>query len=228
MDKELRYAFKQTIPVLLGYVFLGIGFGILLKEAGYNFLWALVISTVIYAGSMQYVLVSFLGSPISLVTVAIMTLSINGRHLFYGLSFIERFKSMGKLYPYMVFSLTDETYSLLYATQIPEELEEKKVSFLISLLDQIYWVSGSVIGALIGELIFFNTTGIDFAMTALFVVIFLEQWLAAKNHLPALIGMVSGIICLLLFGEKNFLLPSLIVTVGVLLLTKPLLSRKEA
>ena len=157
-----------------------------------------------------------------------MTLSINGRHFFYGLSFIDRFKSMGKLYPYMIFSLTDETYSLLCANQIPEELDEKKVSFLISMLDQFYWISGSVIGALIGELIFFNTTGIDFAMTALFVVIFLEQWLAVKNHLPALIGLASGIICLLLFGMDSFLLPSLLVTVGVLLLIKPMLDIKEA
>lgn len=214
--KELKFAFKRTIPILLGYVTLGIAFGILLQQAGFGWLWALFISTVVYAGSMQFVMVTFLGGGISLLSVILMTLSVNSRHMFYGISFIEQFKTMGKARPYMIFSLTDETYSLLCGTRIPSSLNEKKVMVLMSSMNQCYWIIGSVLGNLIGNIIPFDTTGIDFAMTALFVVIFTEQWLSADSHIPTFIGLFSGILCLIIFGPGSFVLPSLILAVALL------------
>lgn len=227
MRQEIRYAFLKTIPVLLGYLFLGLAFGLLLQKSGYSFWWALLSSTVIYAGSIQFVLVSFLSGGTSLPVAAVMTLLINSRHAFYGLSFVEKFRSM-KTYPYMVFSLTDETYSLLCSTKVPEGMDEKRVLFLISLFDQCYWVTGSVLGAALGEILPFDMTGIDFAMTVLFVTIFVDQWRGAKTHLPALIGLGSSIVCLLIFGGNNFILPSLIITVTLLMALRGPIEKKEA
>ncbi len=228
MNRLFRFVFVRTMPVMFAFLFLGIAFGLLLERAGYNFLWALFISTFVYAGSMQFVLIPFLGSSMGIIAVILMTLSINSRHMFYGLSFIEKFKSMGKAYPYMIFSLTDETYSLLCSTKVPEGMNENKVFFFISLFNHVYWVTGSVLGALIGGMITFDTTGIDFAMTALFVVIFVEQWLAARTHIPAIIGIVCGIVSLLIFGPANFILPALIVSIAILLAGKNLIRAKEA
>lgn len=215
--QEIRFAFMQTIPVMLGYLFLGIAFGLMMQDAGYSFWWAFFSSVFIYAGSMQFVLVTLLTSSASLFYAAVMTLFINGRHLFYGLSFIEKFRNMEKSYPYMIFSLTDETYSVLCSMKTPERMDEKRVSLLISLMDHLYWVTGSVLGGMIGQFLKFDTTGIDFSMTALFVVIVLNQWMDSKEHLPALIGVVLGIICLLLFGPDKFLLPALTFTALILL-----------
>ena len=216
----IGFAFKQTIPVMLGYIFLGIAFGLLLQNAGYSFVWAFLASVVIYAGSMQFVLVSLLTAGAGLLYTAVMTLFINGRHIFYGLSFVEKYKKMGKAYPYMVFSLTDETYSVLCSVKIPEGMEEKKVFFWISLLDQCYWITGSVIGALAGSHIPFDSTGIDFSMTALFVVIVVEQWREQKSHFPALLGAVCGIVWLLVLGPDRFILPALCSCMAVLLLVR--------
>lgn len=217
---EFSYAFRQTIPVMLGYLFLGIAFGLMLQEAGYNFLWALLISTVVYAGSMQFMLVTFLTGGVSLLSAAVMTLFINGRHLFYGLTFVERFKKAGKAYPYLIFALTDETYSVLCGTKVSGGMEEGKVFFWISLLDQCYWIAGSVIGALAGRFIGFDSTGIDFSMTALFIVIMVEQWQGAKSHFPAILGMESGIVWLVLLGPDRFILPALCTCVLILLLKR--------
>jgi len=215
--KLLKYTALQTLPVFCGYLFLGIAFGLLLADAGYGFFWALLTSTLIYAGSMQFVLINLLTSGAGLLTTAFMTLLINGRHLFYGLTFIEKFKRMGKRYFYMIFSLTDETYSLLCALDAPKEFREEDVCFSISVMDHCYWVFGSLVGAAIGQIIPFDTTGVDFAMTALFVVIFVEQWLSFPTNVPAVIGLISGVLCLLLFGPSNFILPSLLATVTVLM-----------
>lgn len=227
MNKNLKFAFIRTIPVLFGYLFLGIAFGLLIQRAGYNFVWAFFISTFVFAGSMQFVLISLLGSEMSMLSIILMTLSINSRHMFYGLSFIEKFKSMGKAYFYMIFSLTDETYSLLCGTKVPKELNENRVFFSIAFLDQLYWVVGSVIGAILGELILFDTTGIDFAMTALFVVIFIEQLLSAKSYIPAIVGLICGTLSLLLFGANGFILPALIAAISLLLMLKRPIQAKE-
>lgn len=227
MNKNLRYAFITSIPVLFGYLFLGIAFGLLLQNAGYNFIWAFFISLFVYAGSGQFVLVGFLSAGASLATAIFVTLSVNCRHIFYGLSFIERFRGMGKAYPYMIFSLTDETYSLLCSIRPPEDVDVNKASFYIALLDHCYWILGSVLGAAIGQLFTFNTTGVDFAMTALFTVIFVEQWLSSKTHLPAFSGLASGIVSLLVFGPDKFLLPALCGAVAILLAAKKPISNAE-
>ncbi|MBR3840708.1 MAG: AzlC family ABC transporter permease [Erysipelotrichales bacterium] len=225
--KELAYAFQKTIPVLLGYIVLGMAFGILLNEAGYGVLWAFAISTLVYAGSMQFALLSFIGTPISLLSTGIMTLSINSRHIFYGLSFIEVFKKMKIKGIYMIFSLTDETYPLLCMDDYPEGVNKEQYMFYIALFNHLYWITGSVIGNLVGNIVPFDTTGMDFAMTALFVVIFLEQYLSAKSKLPAYIGISSGIVCLLIFKTDSFLLPALIQTVLILLSCKQYISERS-
>lgn len=214
--KTLRKAIPYTIPVLLGYVFLGIAFGILLSSKGYHFIWAILMAVFIYAGSMQFVAIGIMTSPFHLISALVLTLTVNARHLFYGLSMIRKFKNMGKLKPYMIFSLTDETYSLLCSVEAPEGVNENKFYFMISLLNQIYWIAGCSIGGILGSLFTFNTTGIDFAMTALFTVIFIEQWERAGNHKPALIGVISSLAALILFGAQNFIIPSMIIIFAAL------------
>ena len=194
---EYLFAFTETIPILLGYIFLGIAFGLMLQDAGYNFIWAF------------FMLVTLLAGAQSLINTFVMTLFINGRHLFYGLSFIEKFREMGKAFPYMAFSLTDETYSVLCSLKVPEGLNEKKISFLISLFDHIYWITGSLLGALIGQWLSFYSTGVDFSMTALFVVIVVNQWLENKKHFSTLTGFLTALLALALLGPDSFLLPAL-------------------
>jgi len=218
--REIRFAFTQTIPVMLGYLFLGLAFGLMLHDGGYSFWWAFFASLFIYAGSIQFVLVTLLTGGASLIYSAVMTLFVNGRHIFYGLSFIEKFRKMGIFYPYMIFSLTDETYSVLCGLKLPTGMSEKRVSFIIALLDHAYWITGSVLGAVIGELFTFDTTGVDFSMTALFVVIVLNQWTDAKDHRPAIIGGIVGFLSLILFGADKFLLPALSITAAILLICK--------
>lgn len=213
----IQFAFQQSIPVMLGYIFLGIAFGLMMHDAGYHFLWAMTISAVVYAGSMQFVMVTLLTGGAGFLYTAVMTLFINGRHIFYGFSFIEKYRKMGKAYPYMIFSLTDETYSLLCRVKVPSELDEKRAMFWISLLDQCYWIAGSVIGGLMGSLITFDSTGIDFSMTALFVAIVVEQWQESKSHAPALIGFLTSLFFLIVLGADKFILPALSVSVVILL-----------
>ncbi len=221
MKNVLKSAFIQTIPVMLGYGFVGIAYGLLLQRAGYNFLWAILISVSVYAGTMQFVLVALLsGGVFSLAQIIITTLAVNCRHSFYGLSFIDEFEAMGKRKWYMIFSLTDETYSLLCLNKDKNTKNNKEINFMIAFLNQIYWIIGSVIGSLLGEWISFNTKGIDYAMTALFIVIFVEQWIESKSHLPAFIGFTCAIISLLIFGPQYFILPALCAAVMLLLVLK--------
>lgn len=220
-SKTLYFAFKMSLPVLFGYLFLGSAFGIMLYEAGYNFIWAIIISIFVYAGSGQFLLVSMLTSHAALSDIAIMTFFVNSRHIFYGISFIEKFRSYSWRYPYLIFSLTDETYGVNSSfSDVPKGVNEGDARFLIGLFDHIYWIIGSVIGSLAGQLIKIDFTGIDFSMTALFTVIFINQMRASKSKLPGIIGVFCAIICLLIFGADKFLLPSLIVTVAILLLGK--------
>lgn len=208
--RALKAAFPHTIPVLMGYVFMGMVFGILLRVKGYHFGWALFMSIVIYAGSMQYVAVTLLTPGISFLHVIIMTFMVNARHMFYGLSMIEKFKSMGTKKPYMIFSLTDETYSLLCGAVPLPGVDKNWFYFFISLLNQIYWIIGCTLGGILGSLFTFETKGMDFAMTALFVVIFIEQWKGNKNHISALLGIIISIICLFMFGPDFFIIPAMV------------------
>jgi 4-azaleucine resistance transporter AzlC len=215
--KAFQAAFPFTIPVMTGYLFIGIAFGVMYQEKGYNFLWAILMSTMVYAGSGQYLAVNFFVPGVSFFQVIFLEFMVNVRHIFYGLSLLERFHNMGKKKLYMIFSLTDETYSLFFLTKIPKDVDENKFMLAIAVLDQLYWIVGSAIGAIAGSMIPFDTTGIDFAMTALFVVILVEQWLTSKNHIPALTGLCAGLVCLLVFGSDNFILPTMICVMVVLL-----------
>ena len=207
----------MTLPVLTGYICLGIGFGLVLESKGFNVLWAFAIGLFIYAGSMQYVAIDLLTGGASLISAALTTLMVNARHLFYGISMIDKYKSAGKAKPYMIFALTDETYSLV----VSEKSNDKRLYFLVSLFNHVYWVVGCTLGAVIGSLITFNTEGIDFALTALFVTVFTEQWLTTKNHLSAVIGVGSTVVCLLIFGSQYFLIPSMaIITILLTLFRK--------
>ena len=229
--KALAAAFPVTVPVLMGYLAIGMAFGFMLQAIGYNFIWAFFMSLSIYAGSGQYLGVSLLAAAASLGTVALMTLLINFRHLVYGLSMLEKFRGMGWRKFYMIFSLTDETYALLSSAQAPVGVDPKNFYFAIALLDHSYWILGSVIGAVAGEILPISTEGIDFAMTALFVVIAVDQWKAYQKHLPALIGGAVTIVCLLIlgqiFGQQQMLIVSLAVIVVLLLILRDKLEDKE-
>lgn len=226
--KALTAAFPATLPVLMGYLSIGIAFGLMLQSIGYNFIWAFFMSLTIYAGSGQYLGVSLLASAAGLGTVALMTLLINFRHLVYGLSMLEKFRGMGLRKLYMIFSLTDETYALLASAQAPVGVDARNYYFSIALLDHLYWIAGSVIGAVAGGLLSgkIDITGIDFAMTALFVVIAVDQWRACSQHLPALLGggctLVFLVVLPALFalGQQEMLLVSLGVIVLALLLLR--------
>ena len=212
-----KAAFPHTIPVLTGYLFIGIAFGVMFADKGYNFLWAGLMSLLVYAGSGQYLAVNFFDPSVSFLQVIFLTFMVNVRHIFYGLSLLDKFKVSGKKKPYMIFSLTDETYSLYFLTKTPPDVDEGKFLFALATLNQLYWIVGSMIGALAGTLIPFNSKGIDFAMTALFIVIFVEQWFEKKNRFPAIVGVVASLICLLIFGKDGFILPSMIVIMVILL-----------
>ena len=207
----VRTAFVDTLPVMAGYVFLGFGFGILLVQSGYGPLWAFAMSLFIYAGSMQYLTVSLLTGGAGLLTAALTTVVVNARHLFYGISMVDAYKGAGKKKPYMIFALTDETYSLVSQNQAPEGISRHGYCFLVSLFDHIYWVAGTVLGSLTGTLLSINYEGIEFALTALFVTIFVEQWLSTEDHRPALIGVAATVLCLALFGRDVFLIPSMVI-----------------
>lgn len=214
--KTIRQAFYTSVPVMAGYVVLGTGFGILMRNAGYGVLWTAAMSAFIYAGSMQYVGVSLLTSGASVLTTALTTIMVNARHLFYSISMIDTYKDAGQFKPYMIFALTDETYSLLCDGTTPDGTEPNLYRFFVSLFNQCYWVSGSVLGSLLGTVLPFPTTGIEFSMTALFVAAFTEQWLTTKDHVPALTGLLSTLLCLLVFGRDRFLIPAMLLITLIL------------
>ncbi len=204
-----RYAFPKTVPVLVGYLFLGAAYGILMKVNGFGLVWTLAISVFVYAGSLQYAGVSLLAAAVHPLYALAMSLMINARHLFYGLSVLEKYRGIKGYKPYLIFALTDETFSVICSEGPPEGMNRVAVYFWISFLDQIYWVAGSVIGCLAGGFLTFNTEGLDFALTALFVVIFTDQWLTQKDHRPALTGLLVSAACLAVFGADAFIIPAM-------------------
>lgn len=230
MKKIMKEAFKASLPVMAGYIVLGIGFGILLHKQGYGVGWAFAMSLLIYAGSMQYLCVELIASGASLVTFGISTLLVNARHLFYGISMIEKYRNTGKKKPYLIFALTDETYSLV-CNDVPGDTPEEKTDFrfFVSLFDQCWWVTGSVLGSILGYFLnSVNTDGMDFVLTALFLVIVTDQWLKTKNHISAIIGFVTSILCLLAFGSGSFLIPTMIaITVCLFVMMKMEKPKKE-
>ena len=225
--KLLKTVFLNTLPVMAGYLAIGIGFGILLKVNGYGLWWAIGMSVFIYAGAMQYVGISLLTGGASLLTVGLTTLIVNARHLFYGITMIDRYKGAGIKKPYLMHALTDETYSLVCSGSVPEGVKPHIYYLLVSAFNQTYWIIGSVLGVLAGTVIPFDTTGIDFAMTALFVTVFIDQWRSTTQRSPAMAGICITAICLLIFGRTYFLIPALLaITLCLTLLRKKL--EKEA
>ena len=219
MQKSVvRTAFLDTVPVMTGYVFLGFGFGIVMYQSGYGALWSVAMSLLIYAGSMQYVAVGLLTGGAGFLTTALTTIVVNARHLFYGISMVDAYKGSGKKKPYMIFALTDETYSLVSRTPLPDGIDHHRYCFWVSLLDHSYWVGGTALGALAGNLLPVNFEGIEFVLTALFVTIFVEQWLSTKDHLPAITGVAVTAVCLLVFGKDVFLIPSMVLIAGSLIM----------
>lgn len=213
---EFQYAFPRTVPVMVGYLFLGAAYGILMNVNGFGVWWTLAISVLVFAGSLQYLGVTMLASLVHPVTAFFMSLMLNARHLFYGISMLGKYGEVKKGKPYLIFGLTDETFSVVCHEQIPETLDKDRVYFWVTFLDQCYWVCGSVAGAVAGNYITFDTTGLDFALTALFVVIFVDQWKQKEGHLPAVVGVGASVICLVLFGSGSFIIPAMILIFAIL------------
>lgn len=219
--KNVMYAFKLIVPIFFSYLFIGSAYGILLNQAGYSPWWALFSSFFIYAGSMQIVLVSLLTSGTSLWLIALTGLFVNARHIFYGIGFADRFQKIGGWkYPYMVLSMTDETYSILCSASYPEEVDSDQVAFYVELFCHAIWVSASVLGSLIGEFLPWDLKGIEFSATAFFVTVVVNQWRQFESHIPALTGLISAVVFYILLGADNFILPALSVSMVMLVLMK--------
>ena len=223
----VRKAFLKSLPVMAGYIVLGTGFGILLRNAGYGLAWSAAMAITIYAGSMQFVGVGLLAGGAGILATALTTLMVNARHLFYSISMFDRYKNAGKYKPYLIFALTDETYSLLCDGEVPDPENADLYRFLVSLFNHLYWITGCVLGSLLEAVLPFSTVGIEFSMTALFIASFTEQWLRTREHLPAVTGLLSTLLCLLLFGPERFLIPAMLLITLVLTVLKGRLGRKE-
>lgn len=232
MNKEktaaLKYAFPRTIPVMVGYLFLGTAYGILMKVNGFGIWWVLAMSVLVYAGSLQYVGVTFLASTVSPVYGFLMGLMINARHLFYGISVLEKYRGLKKFRAYLIFALTDETFSIVCNERIPARVDREWAYLWISLLNHIYWVTGSAVGNILGGFMNFDTKGLDFALTALFVVIFTDQWKSRKDHRPALAGVFCSVVCVRFFGSGAFIIPAMAGILVILSLWYKGKKKKEA
>ena len=218
--KALKAAFPQTIPIMAGYVFLSIAYGVYMNAFGFNFLYPMFMSMLIYAGTVQFVAVGLLMAVFDPLNAFFLTLMINARYLFYGISMLNKYRINGLKGAFLVFGMSDETFSINLTADIPEDIDEGWFMFFVTILNYTYWVSGSILGGLFGELIEFNTKGLEFAMTAMFIVIFLEQWLKEKSHSSSLSGLGVSASCLIIFGSDNFIIPSMIVILLILTLKK--------
>lgn len=208
--KALRVAFPRTIPILAGFLFLGITYGIYMNVSGFSFWYPMLMSLTIFAGSMEFVAVNMLLGAFNPIQALMLTLMINARHLFYGISMLDKFKGTGLKKLYLIFGMCDESFSINYTAYIPDGVDKGWFMFWVTFLDHIYWFAGSTLGGIFGSLITFNTEGLDFVLTAMFVVIFTDQWLKEKTHTSAIFGLVLSFLCLLVFGADNFIIPSMI------------------
>lgn len=205
-----RCAFPYTIPIFAGFWFLGITYGIYMKASGFSFVYPMLMSLTIFGGSLEFVAVSMLLSAFAPLQTLIMTLMIQARHLFYGISMLDKYQGTGWKKLYLIFGMCDETFSINYSVKVPEDVDRGWFMFFVTLFNQLYWFTGATLGGILGSVLTFNTEGLDFAMTALFVVIFLEQWLKEKKHYTAWIGLISSALCLLIFGADSFLIPTMV------------------
>lgn len=211
--KALKCAFPYTLPICTGFLALGIAYGIYMNSKGFSFLYPMLMSLLIFAGSMEIVTTTLLLTAFHPISALLMALTVNARHLFYGISMLEKYRMAGKKKWYLIFGMCDESFSINCSVTPPKEVDRGWFMFWVTLLNHIYWVAGATIGGILGSYIQFNTKGIDFVLTALFVVIFLNQWSETKSHLPALIGVASSVICLLLFGANQFMIPAMLLII---------------
>ena len=225
--KALKAAFPQTIPIFTGFWFLGMAYGIYMNASGFSFVYPLCMSLLIYGGSLEFVAVEMLLSPFAPLQTFIMALLIQARHLFYGLSMLDKFKGLGWKKYYLIFGMCDETFSVNCSADIPEDIDRGWFYFWITLLNQFYWSAAATTGGVVGSLLKIDTSGISFVMTAMFVVIFLEQWLKEKEHSASLIGLAVSVLCLVVFGPDSFMVPTMVLIVGLLALLRKPLEKKE-
>ena len=227
--RDLSYAFKvafpYTIPVLMGFLVLGIAYGVLMQSKGYSVTWSVLMSALAFCGSMQFVAVTLLTTAFDPVQALLMSLMVNARHLFYGISMLEKYRGLGKVRPFLIFTLCDETFSIVSSVEPPAEVDRRYFFFFISLLNYLYWVFGTFLGGIVGDLITFNTEGLDFVLSALFVVLFLEQWRTRENRPSALVGLSATAVSLFVFGAENLVIPAMILILVVLLLGRGRLCR---
>ncbi len=223
MKKAFKCAFPYTIPIFAGFWFLGLTYGIYMNVNGFSFLYPMLMSLTIFAGSIEFIAVNMLMGAFDPLQAFAMTLMINARHLFYGIAMLDRFRGMGWKKIYLIFGMCDESFSINYTADIPEDVDRGWFMFFVTLLNHFYWFSGATLGGIFGSFLHFSTEGLDFVMTAMFVVIFLEQWLKEENHVSAICGLVVSLLCLILFGADQFMVPAMLAILGVLtLLRKPL------
>ncbi|MEJ8303433.1 azaleucine resistance protein AzlC [Saccharibacillus sacchari] len=227
-SKAFRAAFPVTLPILAGFMFLGIAYGVFMNVSGFGAGWTFLMSLLIFAGSMEFVAVGLLLGAFNPLGALLLTLMVNARHLFYGISMLEKYKGTGWKKPYLIFGMCDESFSINYSAKIPEGVDRGWFMFFVTLLNHAYWVAGATIGGVLGSFVNFDLKGLEFVMTALFVVIFVEQWMKQKIHDSAVIGIVVSVLGLILFGPDRFIIPSMIAILAVLTLTRKALERKTA
>ena len=218
--KALKTAFPYTIPIFAGFWFLGLAYGIYMNVSGFSFVYPMLMSLTIFGGSLEFVAVTMLLAPFAPVQTFVMTLLIQARHLFYGISMLDRFKGLGWKRLYLIFGMSDESFSINYTADIPANVDRGWFMFFVTLLNHFYWFSGATVGGLVGSLLTFNTEGLDFVMTAMFVVIFLNQWRKEEKHYTALIGLGSAALCLLIFGPDSFMIPTMACILAALTLLR--------
>lgn len=221
--KAFKTAFPYTIPIFAGFWFLGMTYGIYMNVSGFSFVYPMVMSLTVFGGSLEFLAVSMLLSKFAPLQTFIMVLMVQARHLFYGIAMLDRFQGMGLKKFYLIFGMCDESFSINCTADIPEDVDRGWFMFFVTLLNHFYWFSGATVGGILGSFVTFNTEGLDFVMTAMFVVIFLEQWLKEKKHYTAYIGLASSVVCLLLFGADSFLVPSMAcIVAGLTFMRKPI------
>ncbi|MDE7130901.1 MAG: azaleucine resistance protein AzlC [Lachnospiraceae bacterium] len=226
LKEAFKAAFPHTIPIFAGFWFLGMTYGIYMNVSGFSFLYPMFMSMTIFAGSVEFVAVSLLLGAFNPLQALAMTLMINARHLFYGISMLDKYRGNGLKDIYLIFGMCDESFSINYTADIPEGIDRGWFMFFVTLLNQCYWVFGATLGGIFGSLIHFNTEGLDFVMTAMFVVIFMEQWMKEKNHISAFVGLGVSLLCLIAFGAENFIIPAMLGILGVLTLLRAPLEKE--
>jgi len=224
----LATAFPHTLPIMAGFLFLGMSYGIYMQSKGFSFLYPMLMSITIFAGSMEFAAVNLLLGAFDPLQAFFMTLLVNARHLFYGISLLDKYRGTGIKKLYLIFGLCDESFSINCSVAPPKNVDKNEFMFFITLLNQCYWVAGATMGGIFGNFISFNTKGIEFVMTAMFVVIFLENWLKEKNHLSSLIGILLPVLCLIIFSKDGYIIPSMLAIMAALILLKPYFTKREA